>query len=89
MQRVVCESDTLGLCPWNLIADDVKAGRLAVLPVPRERFDVQTDYAIVSRKGQTLSPAAAMLKSILLEEDDKTGRQLLEHERSVGTDGAC
>ncbi|CAD5109390.1 LysR family transcriptional regulator [Zestomonas carbonaria] len=76
LHRLVCESDALGLAPWDVIAEDVHAGRLAVLPLPKERLDFSTAYGVVSRRGQSLSPAAAALKEIILEADEQTHRQL-------------
>ncbi|SDN79411.1 LysR family transcriptional regulator [Pseudomonas jinjuensis] len=71
LRGVVGSSDTLGMAPWDLLAEDVEAGRLAVVPLPKERLDLATDYAIVSRRGQSPSPAGAALKAMLLEEDER------------------
>jgi DNA-binding transcriptional LysR family regulator len=76
LHRLVRESDALGLAPWDVVADEVNDGRLAVLQLPPGLFEEASAYGIVSRKGQSLSPAAAVLKGILREEDERVHAQL-------------
>ena len=76
LDQLVRESDLLGLAPWDVLADQVSAGRIAVLPVPKSLFDERSAYGIVSRRGQLLSPAASALKAYLREENDRTYKRL-------------
>jgi DNA-binding transcriptional LysR family regulator len=76
LHRLVRESDALGLAPWDVVADEVKEGRLAFLSLAPGLLDETSAYGIVSRKGQSLSPAAAVLKDILREADKQAYAQL-------------
>ncbi|WP_269086212.1 LysR substrate-binding domain-containing protein [Pseudomonas frederiksbergensis] len=76
LNQLVRESDALGLAPWDVLADQVNAGQIAVLPVPKILLNERSAYGIVSRRGQSLSPAAAALKIILREENERTHARL-------------
>jgi DNA-binding transcriptional LysR family regulator len=55
-QAVVSSSDAIAIVPLCLVASDVQAGRLAMLPF-REPW-MHTNYGIVYLKDRTLSPAS-------------------------------
>lgn len=76
LQRLVRESDALGLAPWDVVTEEVNAGQLAILSLPKGLLDETSAYGIVTHKGQSLSPAAAVLKDILREEDKQTHAHL-------------
>ncbi|POA20286.1 LysR family transcriptional regulator [Pseudomonas sp. FW300-N1A1] len=76
LYQLVRESDVLGLAPWDVLADHVSAGRVAILPIPRDLLDERTAYGIVSRRGEALSPAAVVLKIIVQEESQRTYARL-------------
>lgn len=69
LKALVAESDVISLAPWDVIAEDVAAGRLAVLPLPDEEPVQYSAYGVVSRAGHSLSPAAQALLEALREED--------------------
>ncbi len=56
------------MAPWDVLAEDVAAGRLAVL-LPVDNLDARSAYGIVSHAGRSLSPAARAMVEYLLEED--------------------
>ncbi len=55
-QAVVSSSDAIAIAPLCLVASDVQAGRIAMLPI-RESW-LHTNYGIVYLKDRTLSPAS-------------------------------
>ncbi|QLL11836.1 LysR family transcriptional regulator [Pseudomonas chlororaphis] len=76
LYQLIRESSMLGLAPWDVLADHVSAGRIAILPIPRNLLDERTAYGIVSRRGEALSPAAVALKIIVQEENQRTYMRL-------------
>jgi DNA-binding transcriptional LysR family regulator len=69
LKELVSTSQVLSMAPWDVIAQDVANGRLAVLPLGFELYHQHSAYGIVSRAGHSLSPGAAQLRHILLEQD--------------------
>ena len=55
--RVVRESDAVGVAPAHAIAREVAAGELAALPL--DASWLRTEHALITRRGQEPSPAAA------------------------------
>lgn len=60
-REVVLASDAVTAGPVALFADDVRAGRLARLPLPEQWG--YTAYGFVARRGAVLSPAAEAFKN--------------------------
>ncbi len=70
LKELVKSSDVLCLATWDVVAADVQAGRLAVLPWPNgEVAGRGSAYALVRHAGRSLSPAASQFVELLLEED--------------------
>lgn len=65
LKAVVAESDVVSMAPWDVVAEDVLAGRLAVLNTPGGT----SAYGLVSHAARSLSPAARAMRDLLLEED--------------------
>ncbi|MCU1718051.1 LysR family transcriptional regulator [Pseudomonas sp. 5P_3.1_Bac2] len=68
LKELVCNSQAISLAPWDVVAQDVSCGRLAVLPLV-DALSQHSAYGIVSHSGHSLSPAAAELQAILLSQD--------------------
>lgn len=69
LKALVAESEVLSMAPWDVVAEDVEAGRLAVLQLPAGGPSQQSAYGLVSRAGRSLSPAArAMLEYVQAED---------------------
>ncbi|MNG30228.1 hypothetical protein D3C84_1158080 [compost metagenome] len=57
------------MAPWDVLAEDIRAGRLAVLPLEPGTLTQQSAYGLVRRAGHSLSPAAlAMYEEIQCED---------------------
>lgn len=70
LKALVASSDVISMSPWDVVADDVSNGRLAVLKLTREQAVQHSAYGVVTRAGHSLSPAAqAMLEEI--RQDDR------------------
>ncbi|MBC9252485.1 LysR family transcriptional regulator [Pseudomonas alcaligenes] len=69
LKELVSASHVLSMSPWDVIAQDVAAGRLAVLPLHTGMPAQRSAYGIVSRAGHSLSPGAAELQRVILEQD--------------------
>ncbi|MHA6495101.1 LysR family transcriptional regulator [Pseudomonas borbori] len=69
LKQLVSSSDVLSMAPWDVIAHDVKAGRLALLPLSERLAVPSSAYGIVSRSGHSLSPGAEQLLQILREQE--------------------
>lgn len=69
LKELVSASHVLSMSPWDVIAQDVAAGRLAVLPLDTGALPQHSAYGIVSRAGHSLSPGAAELQRVILEQD--------------------
>jgi len=71
LKELVKGSDVLCLATWDVVAADVEAGRLAVLPWPSGNEDSGrgSAYALVRHASRSLSPAASQFVELLLEED--------------------
>ncbi|MDH0185838.1 LysR family transcriptional regulator [Pseudomonas sp. WS 5018] len=69
LKALVAQSDVVSLAPWDVIAEDVEHGRLALLPLTQDVPRQQSAYGVVSRAGHSLSPAAQVLLAALREED--------------------
>jgi DNA-binding transcriptional LysR family regulator len=69
LKELVSTSQVLSMAPWDVIAQDVANGRLAVLPLGFELYHQHSAYGIVSRAGHSLSPGVAELRRILREQD--------------------
>lgn len=69
LKSLVGQSDVLSIAPWDVLAEDLAAGRLAILPVRQNEPPQQSAYGLVSRAGHSLSPAAQeLVRQIHLEE---------------------
>ncbi|RJG14209.1 LysR family transcriptional regulator [Pseudomonas cavernicola] len=69
LKALVAESDVLSMAPWDVIAEDVEAGRLDVLPMAPGELPQRSAYGLVSRAGHSLSPAAQAMLEQLRKED--------------------
>ena len=69
LKELVSNSDVLSMAPWDVIAHDVQAGRLALLQLSDLPPLASSAYGIVSRAGHSLSPAAGQLLQLLREQD--------------------
>lgn len=69
LKALVAESDVISLAPWDVVAEDVAAGRLAILPMADDIPRQHSAYGVVSRAGHSLSPAAQALLQELRRED--------------------
>jgi DNA-binding transcriptional LysR family regulator len=58
------------MAPWDVVAEDVMAGRLAVLE-PLASTRTLSAYGVVSHAARSLSPAARAMRDLLLEEDSR------------------
>jgi len=70
LKELVSASHVLSMSPWDVIAQDVAAGRLAVLPLHTGMPAQRSAYGIVSRAGHSLSPGAAELQRVILQQDE-------------------
>ncbi|MCY1269589.1 HTH-type transcriptional activator CmpR [compost metagenome] len=68
LKAVVAESDVISMAPWDVVAEDVANGRLAVLE-PLRNTQTSSAYGVVSHATRSLSPAARAMRDLLLEED--------------------
>lgn len=74
LKALVASSDVISLAPWDVVADDVNAGRLAVLRLPGDQPVQRSAYGVVTRAGHSLSPAAqVMLEQIRREDASELG----------------
>jgi len=69
IKQVVAGSDAVAGAPLALIAAEVKAGTVAVLPFHEPWM--RTNYGIIYLKGRTLSPAAEAFVSHLRQVEDE------------------
>jgi DNA-binding transcriptional LysR family regulator len=69
LKTLVAQSNVISMAPWDVIADDVVAGRLVTLPLPQSSFNQNSAYGLVSRAGHSLSPAAQAMRLQILEDD--------------------
>ncbi|MFH4197799.1 LysR substrate-binding domain-containing protein, partial [Acinetobacter baumannii] len=72
LKGLVGSSELISLAPWDVVAADVEAGRLALLPWPAGSEPARAKgsaYGLVSRAGRSLSPAAAVFVERVLEQD--------------------
>ncbi|MCJ1888389.1 LysR family transcriptional regulator [Pseudomonas sp. LA21] len=71
LKELVKGSDVLCLATWDVVAEDLEAGRLAVLPWPNagDASGRGSAYALVRHASRSLSPAASQFVTMLLEED--------------------
>lgn len=76
LKALVGASDALSMAPWDVVAEEVADGRLAVLDLPLERLTQSSAYGLVSRQGRSLSPAAKMFSEVLQEVDQHSATLL-------------
>jgi DNA-binding transcriptional LysR family regulator len=57
MFEIVAATDAITIGHWSQIADDLVAGRLAILDMPLKRR-VRVEFAVVHKRDRTLIPAA-------------------------------
>ncbi|MGH8436316.1 MAG: LysR family transcriptional regulator [Pseudomonas sp.] len=69
LKALVAESDVLSMAPWDVIAEDVEAGRLGLVPMRPGELAQRSAYGLVSRAGHSLSPAAQAMLEQLRKED--------------------
>ena len=68
LKQLVSNSDVVSLAPWDVVAEDVAQGRLAVLD-NGAKMAQHSAYGIVSRAGHSLSPGAGEWKRIVIEQE--------------------
>jgi DNA-binding transcriptional LysR family regulator len=71
LKALVGASDALSIAPWDVVAEDVACGRLAVLNIPVEQLAQSSAYGLVSRSSRSLSPAAQAFSTLLQEVDQQ------------------
>jgi DNA-binding transcriptional LysR family regulator len=88
IKTIVRGSDTVALLPLNVVMADVRAGKLAVLPLIRPWL--QASFAVVRLAHRSLSPLGEKFIALLMEEDHKLLRyeqraaeELFEADRSA------
>ncbi|MDP3846526.1 MAG: LysR family transcriptional regulator [Pseudomonas sp.] len=79
LKALVSASDALSMAPWDVIAEEVLSGSLAVLDLPLERLAQSSAYGLVSRSGRSLSPAAQAFSTLLQEVDQHCAALLPAH----------
>jgi len=77
LKTIVRGSDAVALLPLNVVMADVRAGKLAVLPIIRPWL--QSAFAIVRLAHRSLSRLGEKFVALLMEED----RKLLQYEQSA------
>jgi DNA-binding transcriptional LysR family regulator len=75
LKTLVADSDVLSMAPWDVLAEDIQAGRLARLPLDAGALTEQSAYGLVSRAGHSLSPAAQAMREEILNEDRGFSRE--------------
>lgn len=78
LKALVADSDVLSMAPWDVVAEDIQAGRLARLPLADGVLTEQSAYALISRAGHSLSPAAEVIREEILAEDRIFGQQVAD-----------
>lgn len=69
LKSLVGHSDVLSIAPWDVLIEDLAAGRLAILPLQQNEPPQYSAYGLVSRAGHSLSPAAQeLVRQVHLEE---------------------
>ncbi len=68
LKVLVAQSNVVSMAPWDVIADDVNAGRLIILALQKTSFNQNSAYGLVSRAGHSLSPAAQAMRLQILED---------------------
>jgi DNA-binding transcriptional LysR family regulator len=79
LKALVSASDALSMAPWDVVAEEVLSGSLAVLNLPLERLAQSSAYGLVSRSGRSLSPAAQAFSTLLQEVDQHCAALLPAH----------
>ncbi|MCU1751637.1 LysR family transcriptional regulator [Pseudomonas sp. 6D_7.1_Bac1] len=72
LKQLVASSNAVCLVPWDVIADDVQSGRMAIVDWnvrPTLTSPKASAYALVRLAGRSLSPAAQAFVDYLLEID--------------------
>ncbi|MBB6341996.1 DNA-binding transcriptional LysR family regulator [Pseudomonas fluvialis] len=72
LKELVSQSHVLSIAPWDVVAHDVSAGRLATLRLEGARMAQGSAYGIVTLAGHSLSPGAAELHRLLLNQQDES-----------------
>lgn len=68
LKQLVADSDVVSMAPWDVVAEDVQAGRLSLLPLQGNTLQ-RSAYGLVSRAGHSLSPAAQAVVEEIIRED--------------------
>lgn len=68
LKAMVVGTNVVSMAPWDVIAESVQAGELAVI-TPSQPIAEYSSYGLISRAGHSLSPAAQMFAERLREED--------------------
>ena len=58
LKALVAQSDVVSVAPWDVIAEDVREGKLEVLPASADYPNEHSAYGLVTRQGYSLSPLA-------------------------------
>ena len=75
LKALVADSDVLSMAPWDVVTDDIQSGRLASLELEVGGLTEHSAYALISRAGHSLSPAAQAMREEIQAEDRRFGRQ--------------
>lgn len=71
LKVLVAQSNAISMAFRDVLADDIDAGRLAVLPMEQDTFSQHSAYGLVSRTGHTLSPAAQAMRLQILGDAER------------------
>lgn len=66
LKALVAQSNVVSMAFADVVAEDVSAGRLVVLPMVETTFNQHSAYGLVSRAGHSLSPAAQAMRLQIL-----------------------
>lgn len=68
LKALVAQSNAVSMAFRDVVAEDVSAGRLVVLPMIEATFNQHSAYGLVSRAGHSLSPAAQAMRLQILDD---------------------
>lgn len=68
LKALVAQSNVISMAFRDVVAEDVRAGRLVVLSMAEHSFDQHSAYGLVRRAGHSLSPAAQAMRLQMLED---------------------
>lgn len=68
LKALVAQSNVISMAFRDVVAEDVRAGRLVVLSMEEHSFNQHSAYGLVRRAGHSLSPAAQAMRLQMLED---------------------